>query len=292
MSSARSRRKNCRGPMTDLRRHPIPSPRCSGASTGPMALPPASIPSTGSRAILASSLIETQSCSPSGDEDRTMTTRIPLHRGKTLHVLGALLGLSAALGACMPQTTEIATTASVSDDYRHRHPIAVTEANRSIVVFVGHARGGLSGSQRTDVMGVAQTWVREGTGAVIADVPIDTPNARAAAASIQEIRSVLMAGGVPSRAITLRHYRPYDPRTLPTIRLSYPRITAVAGPCGLWPQDLGPNIDNPADLEKPRPESPAYTPRRDVAFEKYRKGTTTATTYPEADKAKLSDTGK
>jgi pilus assembly protein CpaD len=247
-----------------------------------------------------------------------MTTRIPLHRGKTLHVLGALLGLSAALGACTPQTTEIATTASVPDDYRHRHPIAVTEANRSIVVFVGHARGGLSGSQRTDVMGVAQTWVREGTGAVIADVPIDTPNARAAAASFQEIRSVLMAGGVPSRAITLRHYRPDDPRTLPTIRLSYPKITAVAGPCGLWPQDLGPNIDNvaynenrsyhnfgcatqrnlaamidnPADLEQPRPESPAYTPRRDAAFEKYRKGAATATTYPEAEKAKLSDTGK
>jgi pilus assembly protein CpaD len=51
-------------------------------------------------------------------------------------------------------------------------------------------------------------------------------------------------------------------------------------------------IDNPADLEQPRPESPAYTPRRDIAFEKYRKGTSTATIYPESDKAKLSDTGK
>src|SRR3954469_16949429 len=174
-----------------------------------------------------------------------MTTRIPLHRVKAVHVLGALLGLSAALGACTPQTTEI-VTASVSDDYRHRHPIAVTEANHSIVVFVGHARGGLSGSQRTDVAGLAQSWVREGTGAVIADVPIDTSNARAAAASFREIQSVLMAGGVPSRAITLRNNRPDDPRSLPTIKLSYPKITAVAGPCGLWPQDLGPNIDNVA----------------------------------------------
>ena len=34
------------------------------------------------------------------------TTRIPLHRGKALHMLGALLGLSAALGACTLQTTE------------------------------------------------------------------------------------------------------------------------------------------------------------------------------------------
>ena len=171
-----------------------------------------------------------------------MTTRIPLHRVKALPILGALLGLSAALGACTLQSTEI-VTASVPDDYRHRHPIAVTEADRSIVVFVGHARGGLSGSQRTDVMGLAQTWMREGTGAVIADVPIDTPNARAAAASFREIRSVLMAGGVPSRAITLRHYRPDDPRTLPTIRLSYPKITAVAGPWGQWAQKHRPKID-------------------------------------------------
>ena len=246
-----------------------------------------------------------------------MTSRIPVDRANASRLLGALLGLSAALGACTPQTTEI-VTASVSDDYRLRHPIAVTEANRSIVVFVGHARGGLSGPQRTDVMGLAQTWMREGTGAIIADVPVDTANARAAATSFAEIKSVLMAGGVPSRAITLRHYTPDDPRTLPTIRLTYPKITAVAGPCGLWPQDLGPNIDNvaynenrsyhnfgcatqrnlaamidnPADLEQPRPETPAYTMRRNAAFEKYRKGEPTATTYPEGEKAKLSDAGK
>ena len=32
--------------------------------------------------------------------------------------------------------------------------------------------------------------------------------------------------------------------------------------------------------------------RRSESFEKYRKGNTTATSYPESDKAKLSDTGK
>ena len=247
-----------------------------------------------------------------------MTTKIPLHRLKAGGLLGALLGLSATLGACTWQSTEVVTTASVSDDYRHRHPIAVTEADHSIVVFVGRGRGGLSGPQRADVMGMAQAWMREGTGAIIADVPIDTANARAAASSYQEIRSVLMAGGVPSRAITRRHYHPDDSRTLPTIRLNYPKIKAVAGPCGLWPQDLGPNIDNvaynenrsyhnfgcanqrnlaamianPADLEQPRPESAAYTSRRNIAFDKYRKGLSTTTDYPEADKAKLSDTGK
>jgi pilus assembly protein CpaD len=246
-----------------------------------------------------------------------MTNMTAVDRYKTLRLLGALAGLSVALGACTYTTTE-AVTASVPDDYRLRHPIAVEEADRSIVVFVGHGRGGLTASQRTDVIGLAHRWVSEGTGAIVADVPVDTPNARAAAESYREIRSLLAAGGVPAHGITLHHYHPDDPRTFATIRLSYPRIAAVAGPCGLWPDDLGPSVldrgysqnkdyynfgcayqrnmaamvANPADLEQPRPETPPYTARRTEAFEKYRKGETTTTNYPEAEKAKLSDTGK
>jgi pilus assembly protein CpaD len=241
----------------------------------------------------------------------------PADRYRRLRLLGALGGLSVVLGACNFTGGE-GVTASIPDDYRLRHPIAVQEANRSVVIFVGHARGGLSAPQRADVLGLAQTWVREGTGAIVADVPIDTPNARAAASAYSEIRSLLAAGGVPSRGITLHRYHPDDPLTLATIRLSYPRIAAVAGPCGMWPDDLGPSllnrgysenksyynfgcayqrnmaamIDNPADLEQPRSETAAYTARRNVAFEKYRKGEPTSTTYPDAEKAKLSDTGK
>jgi pilus assembly protein CpaD len=238
-------------------------------------------------------------------------------RRRTFRLLSALTGLSVALGGCNYTNAEV-VTASVPDDYRQRHPIAIQEANRSIVIFVGNGRGGLSAPQRADVLGLAQVWVREGTGAIVADVPVDTPNARAAASSFQEIRALLAAGGVPPRGITLNHYRPDDPRTLATIRLSYPKIVADAGPCGLWPEDLGPSIlnrrssenkdyynfgcatqrnlaamiDNPSDLVQPRPETPAYTARRTAAFEKYRKGEPTTTTYPDAEKAKLSDTGK
>ena len=137
-------------------------------------------------------------------------------------------------------------TASIPDDYRQRHPIAVQEANQSIVVFIGHARGGLSAPQRADVMGLAQTWLHEGTGAIMADVPVDTPNARAAADSIREIQALLAAAGVPPRGLIVRHYHPDDPRQMAAIRLSYPRISAVAGPCGMWPDDLGPSIKNRA----------------------------------------------
>jgi pilus assembly protein CpaD len=123
---------------------------------------------------------------------------------------------------------------------------------------------------------------------------------------------------VPPRGIIVHRYHPEDPRQMATIRLSYPKITAQVGPCGIWPDDLGSSsknktytenqqyynfgcayqrnmaamVDNPSDLVQPRPETPAYTVRRSEAFEKYRKGNTTTTVYPEADKAKLSDTGK
>lgn len=245
-----------------------------------------------------------------------MTAKLPFDRNRSLRMAGALVGLAVALGACTHTETEV--TASVPDDYRKRHPIAIQEADRSIVVFVGRARGGLTGPQRGDVLGLAQLWLHEGTGAISVDVPVDTPNARAAADTFREIQATLAAAGVPPRGIVMRNYRPEDPRQLPAIRLVYPKISAVAGPCGLWPDDLGPSIknkayfenkpyhnfgcsyqrnmaamiDNPSDLVQPRAETPAYTSRRNAGFEKYRKGNTSATTYPEGEKAKLSDTGK
>ena len=244
-----------------------------------------------------------------------MTAPIPADRNRLFRVAAALAGVAVVLGAC---NTDRALVASVPDDYRLRHPIAIQEANQSVVIFVGQARGGLSASQRADVMGLAQTWLREGTGAIVADVPVGTPNARAAGDAFRQVRSLLAAAGVPPRGITVRRYHPEDPRQLAAIRLNYPKISATAGPCGLWPEDIGPSIknksytenksyynygcayqrnlaamiDNPSDLVQPRSETVAYTTRRTEAFEKYRKGNTTATTYPEADKAKLSDTGK
>ncbi|CCE04757.1 putative pilus assembly protein cpaD [Bradyrhizobium sp. STM 3843] len=236
---------------------------------------------------------------------------------RTLRLIGGLVGaLSLSLGACTYTSTEVVAT--IPDDYKIRHPIAIEEGRQSIVVFVGNDRGGLTAPQRNDIAGLARSWLREGTGAVVADVPVDTPNARAAADTYREIRAMLTAGGVPAHAIKLHNYQPEDPRLLAAIRLSYPKIQAVAGPCGLWPDDLGPNlnnpgysdnqhyqnfgcatqrnlaamIDNPADLEQPRSESAAYTPRRSAAFEKYRKGESTSISYPDADKAKLSDVGK
>jgi pilus assembly protein CpaD len=246
-----------------------------------------------------------------------MTTRTFPAPHRARRTAGALAGLALVLGACT-HSNDAVTTASIPDDYRLRHPIAIQEAGTSMVVFVGQGRGGLTAEQRADVMGFAQSWAHEGTGAINADLPVDTPNARPAADAMREIRSLLAAAGVPPNGVVVRRYHPEDSRHMAAIRLSYPRMSATAGPCGVWPEDLGLSsknksyldnkpyfnfgcayqhnmaamVANPADLVQPRAETPAYTARRDAAFEKYRKGTTTTTTYPEADKAKLSDTGK
>jgi pilus assembly protein CpaD len=245
-----------------------------------------------------------------------MKTMTSADRNRRIRLGGALVGVAIALGACTHTDDQL--TASIPEDYRLRHPIAIQEADQSVVIFVGHARGGLSASQRADVMGMAQVWLHEGTGAIKADVPVDTPNAAAAADSFREIHALLSAAGVPPRGILVHRYHPQDPRQMATIRLSYPKISAVAGPCGLWPEDIGSSskdksyyenksyynfgcsyqhnmaamIDNPSDLVQPRPETPAYTTRRSEAFDKYRKGSSSATSYPESDKAKLSETGK
>src|ERR1700754_1868603 len=230
-----------------------------------------------------------------------MIARVPnLKRG--LHVAAALIAAAATLGGCKHTEDEIVTN-SVPNDYRQRHPIVVQEASRTTEVFVGQGRGGLSAAQRADIMGLAQAWLREGTGGIIIDMPVNTPNARTAADSLHEIQAILSAAGIPPRGITVRNYRPTDPRLFATIRVSYPRIIADAGPCGLWPEDIGPSIknkgyldnrpyynfgcasqrnlaamiDNPSDLVQPRAETPAYTSRRNVAFDKYRKGAPTAT---------------
>jgi pilus assembly protein CpaD len=247
-----------------------------------------------------------------------MTVRTPFDRSRALRAAGALVGLAVALSGCVHTAEEVVTTASIPDDYRLRHPIAIEEADKSIVVFVGQGRGGLSAEQRADVIGLAQAWLHEATGAINADVPVGTPNARMAADSMREIHALLAAAGVPPRGIVVHQYHPDSPRHMAAIRLSYPKISAEAGPCGLWPDDLGPSIknkgylenkqyynfgcsyqrnmaamiDNPSDLVQARPETPPYTERRSEAFEKYRKGASTTTNYPEAERAKLSDAGK
>ena len=238
---------------------------------------------------------------------------------KRLPILARALAFAsiAALLAGCKTTTQGELAAAVPSDYRQRHPIAVRERGQTLTVFIGDRRGGLNPSQRAEVAALAPAWRRDATGGFIIDVPYGTPNERTAMSAAREIRAVLGAAGVPQNSIEVRPYHTEDPSRLGTIRVNYPKMVAETGPCGLWPDDLGPTFDrsyianrpywnlgcayqrnlaaqvaNPADLVQPRAETPVLTSRRATVLDKYRKGEPTATQYPDANKGKISDVGQ
>jgi pilus assembly protein CpaD len=248
---------------------------------------------------------------------RIVRTMIAKSRSGAALAVRAALVAGCALFVCACNTDQqVAGAPDVPTDYRQRHPITITEADHTLEVFIGSNRGGLNAAQRAEVLAFAQTWKREATGGVVVDVPVGTSNERAANEAMRAVRSILAASGVPPDGILVRGYQPRG-GGLATIRISYPRISAQAGPCGIWPADIGPSmnrdyfenqppwnqgcatqrnlaamVDNPADLVQPRAETPAYEMRRTTVLEKYRAGTSSATQGQTTDTAKISDLGK
>jgi pilus assembly protein CpaD len=223
-----------------------------------------------------------------------------------------------ALSVCACQTDQQTTGLSpVSTDYRQRHPITLQEADHTIQLFIGSNRGELNPTQRADVMTFGLGWKREATGGVIVERPVGSVNERASADAMREVVSILAASGVPPQSTVVQTYNAAG-SALATVRVSYPRVQAQAGPCGLWPQDIGPTLNrdyfenqppwnhgcatqralaseivNPSDLVQPRGETPAYTMRRTTVFQKYTEGQDPSTQDASgASAAKISDFGK
>lgn len=245
------------------------------------------------------------------------TTMIDQARGRARLALRAAFVAGCALFVCACNTDQqLAGAPDVPNDYRQRHPITITEADQTLEIFIGSNRGELNATQRAQVLAFAQTWKHEATGGVIIDLPVGTSNEHAAGEAMPMIRSILTATGVPSDGIAVRGYHPPG-RDLATIRVTYPRIAAQAGPCGIWPTDIGPSmnrdyfenwppwnagcatqrnlaamVDNPADLVQPRAETPAYTARRTKVLDDYRNAQSTATVYPNQNAAKISGLGQ
>ena len=227
----------------------------------------------------------------------------------------AVFGLGITLAGCL--LDQDALTANQPTDVRQRHPIAIREGEHTVNLLIGVDRGGLLPAQRAEVAGLASSWQERATGGIVIDLPTGTPNARAAADTLKEVKSILTAAAVPAQAIVVRHYRPPNPSRLATLKISYPKMVAEAGPCGQWPRDIGPSyqggdtynrgywnfgcsqqqnlaamVDDPADLLQPRTETAPSAQRRTTVFEKYRKGEATTTNYANTKDGKISDVGQ
>ena len=181
-------------------------------------------------------------------------SKIAGRRTNAMPGLRAALALAGALFACGCTTDQqVAGVPDVPPDYRMRHPITMKESDRTLEIFVGTNRGELNATQRAQVLAFGLKWRREATGGLVIARPVGNGNERAAADSMREIMSILAASGMPPNSIGVRTYQAGGP-ALATVRISYPKIIAQAGPCGIWPEDIGPSSEprlfrEPADVE-------------------------------------------
>jgi pilus assembly protein CpaD len=199
------------------------------------------------------------------------------------------LGLAAGLSGCANR--DQTATGSLPDDYRTRHPIIVGESERAIDIPVASGDHRLTIGTRDVIKGFAQTYTGSANGVVQIMLPSGSRNAAAADAVRREIRSILVQSGIPASRLLETRYDAAGSQDAAPIRLSFTAITASAGPCGNWPEDLTRNtienrnwenfgcatqsnlaaqIANPTDLLGPRAQSPIDAAQRGRVIKDYR----------------------
>lgn len=208
------------------------------------------------------------------------------------------LGLVAllSLSGCGGMGKDSMSTGSILDDYRTRHPIVVTDVEHSLDLPVAQGSNRMTIGMGDTVSGFAQDYRNASSGYVQIMVPQGSANATAAASVVRQVRGLLIAKGVPSTKIIERPYQAQSQGDAAPIRLSYVATTAVAGPCGQWPEDLANDtsqnkswenfgcatqanlaaqLANPTDMIAPRGMTPIDADRRTQVINNYRTGSTT-----------------
>jgi pilus assembly protein CpaD len=208
----------------------------------------------------------------------------------------ALLLAALPLAGC--QSNGLVTGTTYPDDYRQRHPIALTYAPETLDVFAMRNAPGLDPRQATDVRDFAQSYKKEGRGPMLVLVPQqNTPKSTAHALST--VRSTLASAGVAGHQVQVQSYSSTDSALAAPIRLSFTKLDAkVAGECGDWRQDIGgvdihfdnwqnkpwynkgcayqtqlaAQVADPLDLVRPRAETRVDTMKRMNAITKLRNG--------------------
>jgi len=188
------------------------------------------------------------------------------------------------------------STSSIPDDYRSRHPITLSEAERTLDIPIASGDSRLTVGVSDAIRGFAAGYASSSSGSVLIMTPEGSANSVASSNARKQIRSVLTSSGVPARKIAETRYAASG--TSAPIRLSYVAMTAMTHPCGNWPEDLSNNtmanknwenfgcasqsnlaaqIANPMDLVTPRGMSPIDAERRSNVIGLYRDGSNTAT---------------
>ncbi len=177
-------------------------------------------------------------------------------------------------------------------DYRERHPILISEEPEALDVPVGMKGPAMSPEIETAIRHYVDDYRADGTGAITIQVPTGSANEVAAASTGRAVHYALVRSGVPRSSIRVAPYGVNDRSKVAPLRVSYLRVKAVVPQCGVWPaggvtdyrnatyhdfgcaqtQNLAAMVDNPADLIRPQPMSPASGARRALVIKTYEQG--------------------
>ena len=240
------------------------------------------------------------------DNSRLLASRCN-RPGMTVVLAAAVTAI--ALGGCKhnEQSAQVAGWSLV--DPAQRHPIMVSQEPAHLAINVARGSQGLTGAQQSEVMGFASRFRASDSGnsRLVISAPSGSPNEIAAMAAVNDIRAVLLDGGFSESAIAVEAYHDASGHQ-PPVRISYMRYVAEGPQCGHnWSENLAtdyknvghPNfgctdqhnlaamIANPADLLGPRTLGPRDSARRDVVFDKWTKGETTASEKTEDERVRV-----
>lgn len=210
----------------------------------------------------------------------------------------ALIALSAAVSSCATPPDNMATGA-LSDDYRQRHPIVLTQAEHNVDIPVAAGDRSLTPGMRDTVRGFSQDYRSHSTGTVEIQSPQGSTNSPSVMSMRRQIRQELVRTGIPSRRIVDTFYPADGAGDAAPIRLRFSATTAVTNACGQWPEDLSANafdnqnyynfgcaqqsnlaaqVANPTDLVAPRAQTPIDAEQRNQVIDNYRSGSTPTST--------------
>ena len=199
--------------------------------------------------------------------------------------------LSATLLAGCGARPDRATTASIPDDYRTRHPIVLAESAQTMDIPIATGDRSLTMAMRDNIRGFAADHAAKSRSAVQIMLPRGSANAATANYLRKDIRTTLAAAGLKRDQLIETSYDASGYGANAPVRLAFFAITAQTGPCGQWPEDLAENtmenrnyhnfgcatqsnlaaqIANPMDLVQPRGMSPIDAERRGNVIEDYR----------------------
>lgn len=233
-------------------------------------------------------------------KDRPMA-RLESQSRRAARLTYVVLGLAALAGgisSCANPRDEMATGA-LSDDYRQRHPIVLTQADHNVDIPVADGDRSLTPGMRDTVRGFSQDYRAHSTGMVEILAPRGAANSLSVQAMRRQIRQELVKTGIPSRRIVDSFYPADGAGDAAPIRLHFSATTAVTNACGQWPDDLSSNafdnqnyynfgcaqqsnlaaqVANPTDLIAPRAQTPIDAEQRSQVIDNYRSGSTPTST--------------